>query len=141
MRDQELILRFIALYFMGNRYVKPMKGFLNKYMASNRYLQIQSREEIISTFIPTINTILSAIGNKAFKPKRALNAAVFDSIMIGIASRLKEGPITDIDSLANEYNKLMTNERYSESWQTATTDEENVRNRIGLAINAFAEFK
>ncbi len=137
MRDQELILRFIALFFMGDRYVKPMKGFLNKYMASNRYMELQSREEINSIFIPTVELILEAIGNRAFKPKRALNAAVFDSLMIGIANRIVRGPVADLNSLSEQFHRLMENELYLESWETATTDEENVRNRINLATEAF----
>ena len=32
-RDVELILRFLALYYSGDSYEKPMKDFLNKFMA------------------------------------------------------------------------------------------------------------
>ena len=38
-RDEELILRFLALYFDDSCYTRPMKGFLNKFMKDNRGLQ------------------------------------------------------------------------------------------------------
>ncbi|USB33934.1 DUF262 domain-containing protein [Paenibacillus sp. YPG26] len=38
LKDQELILRIIALYFDLDNYKKPLKEFLNKYMAKNRSL-------------------------------------------------------------------------------------------------------
>ena len=38
MRDQELILRFFALLFGASNYSKPMKEFLNRFMARHRGL-------------------------------------------------------------------------------------------------------
>ena len=35
MRDQELILRFLAFYFNAENYERPLKEFLNSYMAGN----------------------------------------------------------------------------------------------------------
>lgn len=46
MRDEELILRFIVLYFKSNDYKKPMKEFLNIFMAKNRHLKIYSQNQI-----------------------------------------------------------------------------------------------
>src|SRR5271165_5669585 len=38
MRDQELILRFLALLNEGDNYQKPMVNFLNSYMGKNKHL-------------------------------------------------------------------------------------------------------
>lgn len=38
-RHEELILRFLALYFDLNNYVEPIKHFLNVYMSKNRNFQ------------------------------------------------------------------------------------------------------
>ena len=83
MRDEELILRFLALYFWRDTYTKPMKGFLNKYMKANSDLTKQSAEQLHQAFIPAVTLVLQHIGKRAFRPKGALNAAVYDSVMIG----------------------------------------------------------
>jgi len=42
LKDQELILRFFALYFFLDEYERPMNEFLNKYMGANRNLKLHS---------------------------------------------------------------------------------------------------
>ena len=44
----------------------------------------------------TTKTILEGIGNKAFRPELAVNAAVVDSLMVGITKRLiTKGDVKD----------------------------------------------
>ncbi|MEJ7608997.1 MAG: DUF262 domain-containing protein, partial [Bryobacteraceae bacterium] len=43
MRDQELILRFLALFFDTANYSRPMKGFLNTFMGHHKDLAYISR--------------------------------------------------------------------------------------------------
>jgi len=76
-----------------------MKAFLNTFMGKNRHLTRIPKSEIADTFISTIEVGHSAIGNRAFRLARALNAAVFDAVMVGVARRLKKGPITDKEML------------------------------------------
>ena len=95
LRDQELILRFLALYF-GGKYSKPMAGFLNKYMGVNRHLKLQSSKQISQVFNNTVETLIKYLGKDVFKPRGILIAAIFDSIMVGIARRLEKGNIADI---------------------------------------------
>ncbi len=85
MRDQELILRFLALYYSAEQYHRPMKGFLNDFMGRNKHLKVISGEVIRSIFTPTIQVIHKSIGRRAFRLARVLNAAVFDAVMVGIA--------------------------------------------------------
>ena len=139
MRDQELILRFLALYFYTDSYNRPMKGFLNIYMAHNRQLNRQSKEQIIRTFKVTTEIIFKSIGRTAFKPKRALNAAVFDSIMVGVAQRLKRGEISDLAELRKLYGTLLKNDKFITSIESRTANNEQVQNRIELAVQAFAD--
>ena len=60
-------------------------------MAYNWDLQHQTEIELTKLFETTIGVIDQALGDKAFKPKRALNAAIFDSMMIGIAKMIESG--------------------------------------------------
>jgi len=141
MRDQELILRFLALHFYSDSYKKPMKGFLNRYMKRNEDLKLQSADQLIQTFIPTIEAIYDSVGRQAFKPKGALNAAVFDAVMIGVARRLERDGVEDRKSVDEKYQMLLSNEDFIPATQESTSDEENVRRRIALASDAFAEVK
>ena len=40
LKDQELILRFFALYHEGERYQESMKEFLNNFMGKNKDLHM-----------------------------------------------------------------------------------------------------
>ncbi len=138
MRDQELILRFLALYFDSESYSRPMKEFLNKYMGKNRYLRQQDGPTIRTLFKNTISVVFSALGDRAFKPARAINAAVFDGVMVGIARRLARGPIVDVAELRAAYEALLNNPDFIAVSERATADEESVATRLRLATNAFA---
>ena len=141
MRDQELILRFLALHFRGDKYSRPMKGFLNTYMKLNRHLQRQSEDQLTAAFLPTIHAITQAVGTKAFRPRRALNAAVFDAVMIGVAHRLAQGGIHDHTAIDAAYQGLLAHEDFIRTTQEHTSDEEAVVRRIALASAAFAAVK
>lgn len=138
-RDEELILRFFALFFESDKYSKPMKDFLNKFMGKNRNLDRYSSEQLEPLFHQTVTVINDHIGNRAFKPKRALNAAIFDSVMIGVARRLMQGPIQEDESLVIMYNTLLSNNEYIRLVEQATTDEDTIRRRIALATESFKQ--
>ena len=108
LKDLELILRFFAFFYYGERYESPMKSFLNRYMATNRNLGKQSEDVLRNIFTTTVKVILNGLGTKAFRPKRAINAAVVDSLMTGIAKRIdfKGSPITNFAELNRRFEKL-----------------------------------
>ena len=89
MRDQELILRFLALYYDAQNYRSPLVFFLNRFMKEHKDLAEDLATEMKSLFALTVNEIFQALGREAFRPSGALNAAVFDSVMVGIARRLQ----------------------------------------------------
>ena len=139
MRDQELILRFLALYYDAGRYSRPMKGFLNDFMGRNKHLTVISAEGMRSAFIPTIEVIHRSIGKRAFRLARVLNAAVFDSVMVGIARRLRRGAISDLAELKRKYTNLLESPSFLVVAERATADEESVSKRLDLATAAFAD--
>jgi hypothetical protein len=138
MKDRELILRFFTLLFDLDRYSQPMEGALNHYMGSNRKLQRHGREQLIKAFVPTIERLNSALGTVAFRPIRAINAAVFDSVMVGLASRLVDVPDPDSEQLKETYFKLLENQDFKNAYESSTSAEERVRERIRLGREAFA---
>lgn len=138
MRDQELILRFLSLFFDAKEYSRPMKGFLNNFMGKHRNLNRISGDEMVSAFVPTIQTVYDSVGDRAFRLARALNAAVFDAVMVGLARRLSSGRIEDFGALRNRYSDLLANSAFGAVAAKATADEESVSKRLKLASNAFA---
>jgi uncharacterized protein with ParB-like and HNH nuclease domain len=139
MRDQELILRFLALNYSSETYKRPMKEFLNLYLGQNKDLAVQSEDVITRAFKDTIEIVHRSVGERAFKPVRNLNAAVFDGVMVGIARRLRRGPMNDTGLLQTRYDMLLANIDFRAVSEKSTADEESVSNRLRLAIEAFAD--
>jgi len=136
-KDEELILRFFALYFETGSYKQPMKEFLNNYMGGNRDFALQSRSQLTDVFSKVIEVIEKYLGTRAFKPKTALNAAVYDSLMVGVARRLEKGTIEDRIEFIRQYDELLKNSAYVDSTETGTSSDRNVKARIELATEAF----
>lgn len=141
LRDQELILRFLAFFFYQDNYKSPMKAFLNRYMAHNRDLERQSAFDIREIFEPTIALVQEILGNRAFRLGRALNAAVFESVMVGLARRLRYGPIEDLAALRYQYDALLTNPAFLSGITKATANEQRVAERFSAANDSFAQLR
>jgi uncharacterized protein with ParB-like and HNH nuclease domain len=137
LKEQELILRFFALFYKRDKYEKPLKGFLNKFMAINRNLEKHSAKTLTKLFENTIQPFAEIFENKAFRMGRSFNAAIFDSMMVALADRLKRGPI-DKDKLKAEYLILLEDQTYIANIKGGTSDEKNIEDRISLALDAFA---
>ena len=140
-RDQELILRFLALYFEDDKYAQPMKGFLNGFMGRNRFLKKYSKDALVQAFVPPIEKSLECLGQQAFRRQKPLNAAVFDAVLVGIARRLAGGPITDCASLRDHYSHLLAAEEFVTATETGTSAEQSVKRRIEMATTALANVK
>jgi len=139
MRDQELILRFFAMYFDIADYKPPMKDFLNKYMAKNQQLEIQSEEKLTALFESTMKVAFEFLSSDAFKPYGVINAAAFDSIMIGIARRLLKGSISDSKKFSHRYRMLLRQPSYLDAINASTADPENINLRISKATQTFTD--
>jgi hypothetical protein len=139
MRDQELILRFFALYYELDNYSKPMKEFLTNFTNDTRKGDEVRLSQMRKTFANVTQTILEVFGTKALKPLKTVNAAQCDSIMYGVAKRLDQGPIIDKVELKRKYDELLANQEFKQWISAGTTDENNVRSRLRLAREAFKD--
>jgi hypothetical protein len=116
-----------------------MARFLNTSMETWRRINEYEAQRFRSLFAETIGTAHALLGKRAFRPERALNAAVFDSVMVGLATRLAKGPVVSGPHLAAAYRTLLTEPRYASAYLRATADEESVKTRMNCAIGAFSE--
>jgi len=139
LKDQELILRFFAMYYAGDTYTKPMNEFLNKFNKVNRNQSSELNEEFAAVFRQSIELIHHAIGTTAFRPERALNAAVYDSVMVGLAKRLQNDKKIPVEGLKKAYEELLSNPEFKAATSDSTSDVNNVSTRLNLAITKFKD--
>ena len=133
MKDRELILRFFTLMYPSEPYKRPMKEALNKHMARNRTLTIVSGDILTKIFEDTISAISGALGRQAFRPAHALNVAVFDAVMVGVARRLQGSPRPLSVELQGRYFALMKDIDFQRAFERSTADEKQVAERLRIA--------
>ncbi|OJW17115.1 MAG: hypothetical protein BGO49_08090 [Planctomycetales bacterium 71-10] len=138
LRDQELILRFLALYHDADRYAKPMKEFLNRFAEEHRKLRDDEAARFAKLFEDMVRTIDSTLGAEAFRTKSTINAALFDAVAVGVAKRLAAGPVSDPTDFAVQLQALKGNAEFVTFIESGTTSETSVAKRLALAIEAFA---
>lgn len=139
MKEQELILRFFTLFYGYQDYKKILKSYMNSFMAKNRNFEEKSEDELRQLFESSISKIHQAIGDKAFRTGSRMNAAIFDSVMVGVASRLQDNPNPDLDQLAEKYTWLLAQGDYKSYVESGTSSESSVKGRIVKSVEAFKD--
>ncbi len=130
MRDVEMILRFVALYFFADDYKKPMKDFLSTVMKKKRNLPEDEARSLAETFRTTCTKVVAILGGRAFhKDGGRMNAAVFDAIFTAIAERVNDLP----EDLRDRCDSLMYDEEFKTNASRRTTDTSAVARRLELA--------
>ena len=132
-KDEEIILRFFALYHSLEEYERPMKKFLNDFMENHRNLDDALSKRFRSRFEGTIATVAEVLEPEALRPERNLNVSVADAVLVGLAHRLDHSPIRDPDALRAAHKRLLEMLRKEELYTSGTTNKERVRKRIELA--------
>jgi uncharacterized protein with ParB-like and HNH nuclease domain len=138
LRDAELVLRFLALLHGVQSYTPSMKFFLTNYQKDNKNneLFLSSNSDI---FQKTVDTILSVIGERAFKTTRSINKSICDSIMVAIAQIFISGK--ELTNLKANYHRLIHDENFKKFTSSGTSGETSVKGRIDLARNYFLNLK
>lgn len=139
LKDIELILRFFALFYQHRKYASPMKDFLNRFMASHKQLNKRPEDEFRSVFENTTSLIHEYLGESAFRPERAVNAALCDSLMVGVATTLDmKRPISKA-ALASARTNLLNDREFVGSITTGTSQDTKVELRITKAIEQIVQ--
>ncbi len=132
-KDEEILLRFFALYHAQEKYKRPMKQFLNEFMEDHKNMDDELIGRFRQGFENTITTAARILGPKAFRPERNLNVSVAEAVLVGLAHRLESGPIQDREGLRVAHERLLEGLRKEELYTTGTTSKERVNRRIELA--------
>lgn len=103
-------------------------------MAENQSAESEALQAYRQDFSETASRAISALGERPFRLKTALNVAVYDAVMVGIAMN----PEASDKVVRNGYEKLIKNDDFKRYTSRATSDETSVTERLKMAIRALA---
>ena len=142
-KDQELILRFWAMYVNVGNYAAPMLGFLNDFADQHRNPGTQFLDEGVRLFTAVVRAFNDALGNRAFRTEgtRQLNAAVFDSMSVGLARRinLDQGFAVSPEKLRQAHDALLHDDEYVATVAGGTAQAAAVQTRIKKATETIGD--
>ncbi len=138
LRDVEMVLRCLALHYEWKGYDKPMKGFLNAFMAKMKRLTEEEKanllEQLRTVFSRTCEIIANKLPDKPFHLRGRINYAAMDSIFNAIAQ-------FDIvpEDLKERYQSLIKDEEYIDTATINTSDGKTLYLRFQRALNVLVE--
>jgi hypothetical protein len=150
--DEELILRFLALYAAYDPatgkvvgYPNKMKTFLNRYMEQHRNLGIEELSKLSAVFRQTVDTVVAVIGTPSFrrlKPEDGsydtrLNRALMDAILVAFARHPQEILLANKAKIAALHASLAAQDvEYNDALIYGTSDTRKLELRITRWFNA-----
>ncbi|MBF4586144.1 DUF262 domain-containing protein [Curtobacterium sp. VKM Ac-2887] len=139
LRDQELVMRIIALYCDELRYMRPLKRFLNQFAAENRNAESAKIAEAATLFTKAAELIAHGPGSEVTKRKsRQINVAQTEAVFVGIMKELKQRPLTN-KQVASAVDLLRNNPDLDGVMTSGTSREEAVAARLRGSASAFAQ--
>ena len=145
LKDQELILRFLALHVDESRYgssgERTMKDFLSSFMARYRDVSRHGAKEWREVFEEVIALVDEVLGHDAFRPEGRLNTAVYDAVMVGLAQARESGGLPEHDAVRSAYDALLENDGFIAATSSRTSHQPNVQTRLRLAREALKASK
>jgi hypothetical protein len=140
LRDQELILRILALWTDASAYRRPLKTFLNGFLAGHRDLGGVDVEKFEQDFGHACRLLarVAAEGRLSWQGN-LVNAAWTESLVVGVMRRIQDSRPVSADHLVMALDGLRDEVDFARAVTRATADEEAVRTRIEKATAALAD--
>lgn len=121
-RDQELILRIVAMYVRSDQYSRPLKTFLNDFASDYRNPSGNEIPEAAELFTLAAEALLDGPGQSALrKSSRQVNSAQTEAIFVGLMRRLRDSEIGR-DELNLAIESLRDNEDFNSATSRSTAD-------------------
>lgn len=139
MKDQELILRFMAMYENSYEYKKPMSEFLNIYSKKNQNKKLEEWQSLVELFTDTVTKLNNAIPEKLFRPVRGFNVAAFEACTVGLARASALGIVHTPERLAELYAELFTHGEFKDFIFASTSDVQITASRLKIATEVFGK--
>ena len=132
-RDQEMLLRVLALADSWRTYSKPMKTFITDYMAVLDKKDETAVRELERRFVEACSILNKQLGERPFHLRQRINLAALDSVMATA--------VEAVDSLAPDLNsayvELKADPDFDETVSHNTSDTTVVKHRLALVQSAF----
>jgi hypothetical protein len=139
LRDQELVLRALAFFVSSSTYKRPLKKFLNDFMAEHRMLDRLQHEKLKVIFVEAARLLLEGPGRAALRRGGTqINAALTEALIVGLMRRLDSGRAIDASQVMSVVADLDKSPDLDSAVTRATADEESVRSRLAVATARFA---
>jgi hypothetical protein len=139
LRDQELVLRILALYCMRDTYTRPLKGFLNHFANVHRSAEDTQVKEAANRFKASADLLSATVGPDALRRRsKQINAAQTDAMFVGLMTALETRDL-QAGQVETAFNKLRDDTVFDQATITGTSDEEVVNARIAASVTAFSE--
>jgi len=139
LRDQELILRILALYAVAPTYKRPLKTFLNNFAGEHRTLQRLDSGSLSASFEQASSMISSAAGRSAVRFQSSqVNTALAEALFVGLMRRIDFNSEIQINDVAEAINDIRNDPRLEDTISRSTADEEFVKTRLEISTKRFA---
>lgn len=135
LRDQELVLRILALHTSSSTYARPLKKFLNEYANKNRELS-QAVNEAGQLFADATKLLSESVGRDAFRRPGVsqVNVAQAEAVVVGTMDAIKSR--RELTAIASQLDSLFADTDFIAATTKATADNESVGLRLKLARTA-----
>lgn len=137
-RDQELILRIIALFDSAHEYSRPLKSFLNNFLGKHRQMVDLDDEVIRDLFLRAATLLNETRGKNAIRYKSSqVNAAFAEAVFVATMKQLKADSTLTTQDIETALDHLDNNDDMRAAISGSTADEEKLRQRLKAASDAF----
>lgn len=139
MKDQELILRFFAMFENAESYKKPMSEFLNLYARKNQNRPPDEWEKLTNLFCTVVDRFVAAVPEKLFRPVRGFNVAAYEACTVGLAKAITAGVDHKPERLSELYAELFTKGEFKDFIFASTSDVQITADRLRIATEIFSK--
>ncbi|GGL91743.1 hypothetical protein GCM10009706_32900 [Curtobacterium citreum] len=130
-RDQELVLRILALFAESASYARPLKAFLNRFVAAHR-MQDGVVDQAGALFERAAER-LAEIGPRVMRRPGGgqVNMAQAEAVFVAVMEGLQQGALAS--DLGAAIDQLVADDGFTSATTRATADKDAVTARLDLA--------
>ncbi|MER5350497.1 DUF262 domain-containing protein [Kitasatospora sp. NPDC002551] len=140
LRDQELILRIIALYYNSANYFRPQKKFLNEFLGKHRSLEGIDRNKVGALFLESSKLLVQGPGKSALRFQSSqVNAALAEALYVGLMRRIDQGSPPSAEQVERAVEQFRGHRETAVTISGSTATEEYLRRRLELSTQIFSE--
>lgn len=138
LRDQEVLLRIIALYMRSEEYYRPLKKFLNDFLGDHRDLTKLPSREVRETFVQATEALAAVDARQALRRAgQRVNAALLEAVVVASMRRASGGGDMSPAAIGAALSALTLDDEITRATTVSTATEENLKSRLEVAASAF----